>query len=155
MDILILAILIVLGLIFLIIEVLMPGISIGAILSLICYGRAIYMIYNRFDFLTATLILLGVAVISVVALVLTLRSKTWDKLSLKSKIDSSSSTLPQDTLEVGMQGVAISRLSPMGKIEVNGSLYEAKSVDRYIDVRSEVEIVGFDNFSVIVKMLNK
>ena len=65
--------LIVLGLLFLVAElVLLPGVSIGAILALVCYGSSIY-------------------------------------------------------------------------------LYEAKSLTAYVDPRREVEVVGFENFSVIVK----
>ena len=40
-----------------------------------------------------------------------------------------------------------------GKVEIDGRLYEAKSQDRYIDPRCEVEVVGFENFSVIVKKI--
>ena len=39
----------------------------------------------------------------------------------------------------------------MGKILIDGRVYEAKSIDAYIDQRSEVEVVGFENFTVIVK----
>ena len=43
----------------------------------------------------------------------------------------------------------------MGKIEVGGKIYEAKSLDAYVDPRREVEVVGFENFSVIVKTTKK
>jgi membrane-bound ClpP family serine protease len=42
----------------------------------------------------------------------------------------------------------------MGKVNIAGKIYEAKSVDSYIDQRSEVEVVGFENFTVIVKKIN-
>jgi membrane-bound ClpP family serine protease len=42
----------------------------------------------------------------------------------------------------------------MGKISINGKIYEAKSVDVYIDQKQSVEVVGFENFSVIVKRLD-
>ena len=42
----------------------------------------------------------------------------------------------------------------MVKISINGKIYEAKSVDVYIDQKQSVEVVGFENFSVIVKRLD-
>ena len=48
----------------------------------------------------------------------------------------------------------MSRLSPMGKVNIAGKIYEAKSVDAYVDQRSDVEVVGFENFTVIVKKVD-
>ena len=39
----------------------------------------------------------------------------------------------------------------MGKVEIKGKIYEAKSADVYIDQKCRVEVVGFDNFSVTVR----
>lgn len=36
--------------------------------------------------------------------------------------------------------MAVSRLAPMGKVEIGGRIYEAKSTDVYIDQRSTVEV---------------
>ena len=58
---------------------------------------------------------------------------------------------PADELKAGDRGTTVSRLSPMGKVNIGGKVYEAKSTDVYIDQRKEVEVVGFDNFTVIVK----
>ncbi len=90
-------------------------------------------------------------VFSVVAIVFSLRAKTWQRFSLKQEIRSSSMPEPDKELQVGARGKSVSRLSPMGKIKIDGRLYEAKSQDVYIDPRSDVEVVGFENFSVIVK----
>ena len=58
---------------------------------------------------------------------------------------------PDRSLNIGDRDIKFSRLSPMGKVSINGVVYEAKSVDIYIDPKSDVEVVGFENFSVIVK----
>ena len=59
--------------------------------------------------------------------------------------------IPAEELQVGDRGVTLSRLSPMGKVEIGGRIYEAKSTDVYIDQRSTVEVVGFENFNVVVR----
>lgn len=61
---------------------------------------------------------------------------------------------PENELTLGAVGTTVSRLSPMGKININGKIYEAKSTDVFIDQREQVEVVGFENFNVIVRKLN-
>ena len=139
------------GLLFLVAElVLLPGVSIGAILALVCYGSSISLAFRDLGPVAGSVVVLVILVF--VATVLSLRSKTWQRFSLKQKINSSSMpTLPEQELSVGDRGTTLSRLSPMGKIEVNGRTYEAKSLGAYVDPRKEIEVVGFENFSVIVK----
>ena len=38
-------------------------------------------------------------------------------------------------------------------MKIGNEVYEAKSDGTYIDQRSEVEVVGFDNFAVVVKKI--
>lgn len=145
------------GVLFLFAEiVLLPGISIGGILALVCYGSSIYMAFRDYGPLTGILVTLTILVLSVVATIISLRAKTWQRFSLKQRIESSSMRTPEeDHVRVGDLGVTLSRLSPMGKVEIGGRIYEAKSVDRYVDPRTDIEVVGFENFNVIVRVINK
>lgn len=147
--------LILFGVLFLVAEiVLLPGISIGGILALVCYGSSIYMAFRDYGPLTGVLVTLAILVLSAAATIMSLRAKTWQRFSLKQRIDSSSMRTPEeDNVRVGDRGVTLSRLSPMGKVEIGGRIYEAKSLDRYVDPRSEVEVVGFENFSVVVRVI--
>ena len=148
--------LILLGVLFLVAElVLLPGVSLGALFALVCYGSAIYTAFADYGPFTGGIVVLIILALSFVATVLSLRSKTWQRFSLRQKIDSSSMPSPQTRLRVGERGVTLSRLSPMGRVEIGGELYEAKSLDAYVDPRTEVEVVGFENFSVIVKPIPK
>ena len=82
-----------------------------------------------------------------------MRAKTWQRLALKDKVTGASMESPSQKVAIGDKGVAVSRLSPMGKVEVGGKIFEAKSLDVYIDQRSEVEVIGFENFTILVKKL--
>lgn len=147
-------ILILFGLLFLVAEiVLLPGVSVGALLSLVCYGSSIYLAFRDYGPVTGVAVVLVIAVLSLVAVVFSLRAKTWQRFSLRQQIRSSSMTLPSAELKIGDRGTTLSRLSPMGKVEIGGRIYEAKSLDAYVDPRREVEVVGFENFSVIVKTI--
>lgn len=144
----------VLGVLFLIAELLLlPGVSVGTILALVCYGSAIYLAFNNFGVTTGIIVLAIVLVLSLITTILALRAKTWRKLALQQEIDSTSMENPSKKVAIGSTGITISRLSPMGKIEIDGELHEAKSLDSYIEQRKRVEVVGFENFTIIVKSI--
>ncbi|MEG2369836.1 MAG: NfeD family protein [Alistipes sp.] len=146
--------LILFGLLFLVAEiVLLPGVSIGAILSLVCYGSAVYIAFVDYGMTASLIVVAVVLVLSILATILSLRAKTWQRFSLTQKINSSSMTIPeQENVKIGDMGITVSRLSPMGKVEIGGKIYEAKSGGDYVDPKTNIEVVGFENFNVIVKI---
>lgn len=143
------------GILFLVAElVLLPGVSVGAILSLVCYGSSIYLAFRDFGPVTGSVVVAVILVLSLVVTVVSLRAKTWQRFSLKQEIRSSNMAVtPAEELQPGDRGVTVSRLSPMGKVEIAGRIYEAKSQGAYVDQQRDVEVVGFENFSVIVKTI--
>ncbi len=147
--------LVLLGVLFLVAELLViTGSVIGTLLALVCYGSAIYLAFAQYGTCVGMIVVAAIALVSLIATIVSLRSKTWRKLSLQQEIDSASMPLPEDKLKAGNRGVALSRLAPTGKVEIAESIYEARSMDVFIDQRSDVEVVGFENFTVIVKKIN-
>ena len=144
------------GVLFLVTElVLLPGVSVGALLSLVCYGAAIYLGFTQFGTTTGVVVIVVILILSLLATILSLRAKTWQRFSLKQEIRSSSMPTPSDELVVGDRGVALSRLAPMGKVVINDRQYEAKTTGSYIDAQTPIEVIGFENFNVIVKKQTK
>ena len=143
------------GLLFLVAElVLLPGESIEAVLALVSSGSSVYLAFRDFGPVTGTVVILVILVLSVIATVVSLRAKTWQRFSLKQEIRSSSMpVIPAEELQVGVRGGTLSRLSPMGKVVFGGRSYEAMSQGAYVDQQRDVEVVGFENFSVIVKTI--
>ena len=142
------------GLLFLVAElVLLPGVSIGAVLALVCYGSSVYLAFRDFGPVTRTVVILVILVLSVIATVVSLRAKTWQRFSLKQEIRSSSMpVIPADELQVGDRGVTISRLSPMGKVEIQAH-HRVKSQGPMSTSSEMSRSWGFENFSVIVKTI--
>lgn len=148
------AFLVLLGAFFLVAElVFLPGLTFGLILSLLGYGAAIYLGFVRLGFVGGVVTIVVSVAISLLVTIISLRAKTWQRLALKDKVTGQSMGTPAESVSVGARGRCVSRLSPMGKVNIDGKVYEAKSVDAYIDQRSEVEVVGFENFTVIVKRI--
>lgn len=154
MELFYILLLILLGLLFLVAEIVfLPGISIGGLLAMVCYGSAIYLSFGNYGTGGGVLAIVAVVALSAVATAVSLRAKTWQRFSLRQQIRSSSMPSPCDEVKTGDRGITLSRLSPMGKVEIDGRVYEAKSTGAYVDPRREVEVVGFENFSVIVKSI--
>lgn len=147
--------LILLGVLFCIAELLLfPGLSIGAILAVACYGGAVWYAFEAMGTTAGIITIIVVLVVSLISVIFSLRAKTWQYFALRQQIDSTSMPKPEKELSLGAVGTTISRLSPMGKVNIGGKVYEAKSADVFIDQREQVEVVGFENFNVIVRKTN-
>lgn len=146
-------ILVVIAILLLIAElVFLPGISIAGICSFIAFCIAISYAYIRYGVLSGSLVLTITVILAVVAVIVTLKANTWKRLSLDSTIDSTSSTLPQDSnIKVGDVGISMTRLAPMGKAIFGDTVVEAKSPTVFIDQQQEIEVIGFENSVVLVK----
>jgi len=52
---------------------------------------------------------------------------------------------------VGETGMALSNLKPLGEIKVHGEIWKAESTDGNISKGTAVQVIGVDNFKLIVK----
>ena len=146
--------LVLLGLFFLVAElVFLPGAALGVILSLASYAAAIYFAFVRIGMVGGFITLGIILLLSLIATIISLRAKTWQRFALKNKVEGQSMQTPAEEVKIGDCGVTISRLSPMGKVLIGGKEYEAKSAEAYIDQRTEVTVIGFENFTIIVKSI--
>lgn len=136
--------------------ILIPGLSVAGICALVCYGAAVYIGFDRFGAIGGAITIGAIVGVSVAAALISLRARTWHKLALNDNIDGTSQQLPSDTLKVGDRGVAATRLAPSGKVVIGAETYEARTMANiYVDARSGVEVVDFENFTVIVRPLPK
>lgn len=146
--------LVLLGLFFLVAElVFLPGAALGVILSLASYAAATYFAFVRIGMVGGFITLGIILLLSLIATIISLRAKTWQRFALKNKVEGQSMQTPAEEVKIGDCGVTISRLSPMGKVLIDGKEYEAKSAEAYIDQRTEVTVIGFENFTIIVKSI--
>ena len=147
--------LVLLGIFLLGVEVfLLPGITVAGIGAFISCGISVYYAFARYGNTAGIVTLAAILVLSVATIIIGLRDKTWRRLTLKNNIDGQSHTVPaQEHVAIGDRGITITRLAPVGKVTINGHTYEAKSIDSYIDQQTEVEVIDFDNFTVVVRRI--
>jgi membrane-bound ClpP family serine protease len=156
MTILAVAALILLGIILIIIEFLvLPGISIAGIGGFVLMVTGIVIAYKNFGNTTGHLIVFGSIIILIITIFTSLKSKTWKKFALESKIDSKvESEQSFKKIQVGDTGTTISRLAPMGTVQINNEFMEGKSLDTFIDQNTEIIVIQVLNNKVIVKPKN-
>lgn len=78
----------------------------------------------------------------------------WKRFSLKSAINSKVNEGELDNLKVGMEGLAVSALRPIGKAELNNQTVEVKTNGDYLDSGSRIRIIKIISNQIIVEPIN-
>ncbi len=148
----IIAVLIVVGFLFLLLEVLvLPGTNVAGFIGFALIAIGVWQAYAGYGALAGSLTLAGTIVFSVVVLYLALKSGTWKRASLKSNIDGRVNLVDSEKIRVGDSGRAISRLAPMGKAMINNEYYEVKTLGEYLDAGTEIEVISIEFNKITVK----
>jgi membrane-bound ClpP family serine protease len=149
------ALLILLGILLLLIEFLIiPGVTIAGIGGFLLIAGGVFSAYRSHGTKFGNITLAITVLVLVIIFSFALRSKTWKKIALNNKINSSVDNIKkEERFTVGERGKTITRLAPIGKAMFNNKIVEAKSLSGYIDENTEVEIIKIQNTNVIVKPL--
>ena len=142
------------GLILLAAEVIVPGGILGGIAALMMLGGCA-VAYSRFGSSGGTLALAAAVVLIGITLFLEFyilpKTRIGRRAFLDSEISATSAALGPDAQQLmGAQAEAITLLSPSGYIRVNGKRYEGFSQSGQISPGATLQVVGADNFRLIV-----
>ena len=144
--------LIVIGLIFLLLEILVvPGATVVGIVGAAMMAFGVYSAYSAHGTVAGTYTLGGTLILSVGALALALKSNTWKRAMLGSELTSRVNIVEADKVNPGDEGIAITRLNPMGKAMINDEYYEVTSKDNLISENTEIVVTKVDGNKIIVK----
>ncbi len=147
-------VLILLAMLFLVAElVLLPGVTVAALLSLCAAGAASYLAFVRYGMLIGAVVVVVILLLALVVVWFSLRAKTWQRFALKERVGATVGERLEERVAVGSRGYTLSRLSPMGRVEIQGVVYEAKLRSGYADPKTEIEVVGYENDHLIVKII--
>jgi len=146
-------ILILLGIFLFLVELLLiPGITVALVGAVIMTVSGVYLAFVRFGNGVGSLVLLFTLVSSLVIFLFSLRAKTWKGAMLNTNIDSNvAEDLGLENIKEGDKGESVGRLAPMGMIRVNGKVFEAKSIEGYVNPHTAIEIVKIHGSQIIVK----
>jgi len=154
MWIIILALLLI-GLTLIVVElVFVPGTTIVGLLGLIFTIAGIVISYRHFGNEVGFYVLIGTSGVTLLTLIYSFRSRSWNKFSLKTAIDSKVNEGLTASLQTGDEGVCVSTLRPYGKAQFNGREYEVKTSGMYIQPGTKVKIIQILSNQVIVEPIN-
>jgi membrane-bound ClpP family serine protease len=151
MSITLIILLILAGLLFVMLEILViPGVGVvgilgGAMIIFAIIGA--YGISNYYGHITLVASLL----LSVAFIFVSIKTKTWQRLSLKNEL-AGRVNIREVLVNEGEIGVTVSRLNPMGKALINDNLYEVESKEGYIPENKEIIVVKTTPNKITVKL---
>ena len=153
LDLIIVIALLALGVLFMLVEIfLLPSISIAGIAGAIFLIGGITYAYLFLGNTAGNISLASTAVALGGSFFWLLRSKSLQRISLNTNIESTVDNSYLKKMVAGDTGIAISRLNPIGKVMVNDVMVEGKSVDgAFIDEDTEIEVVKVETYNVLVK----
>lgn len=152
MSLTIIAVLIIVGLLFLILEILVvPGTTVVGVVGFILIAIGVWQTYAAYGAPTGHIVLAGTLVLTVAALALSLRSNTWKRFMLKSELHGKTNVVDEAAIQVGDEGISISRLAPMGKALINGQYFEVSSTGDLIDEQTEIVVTKIEFNKIYIK----
>jgi len=153
MTISIIILLILLGLVFVVLELLVVQgtilVGVGGLL-LIVFG--LYSGYKTYGSTTGNYLLLGTITTTALLLWYSFRSKTWHKLTLHTAVEGKMNTFDPEIVKPGDTGKTISRLAPMGKAMIHEQYYEVQSEQGFIDQDKEITVLKVKDNKIIVTL---
>jgi membrane-bound ClpP family serine protease len=147
--------LLLIGLALIIVEIVfVPGTTIVGIIGVIFAGTGVLITFRHYGSESGYYILLGSSVVTAIALYFSFRSNAWSMFANNSAIKSKVNEGLTATLQLGDEGIALSTLKPMGKVQFKSGEFEVKTLGDYVDVGTKVRIVHIESNQIIVKPLN-
>lgn len=155
LDIIIITAIMLIAILLFLVEIfLLPGFTIAGVAGAIFAIGGVVYAYTLSP--TAGHITLGGSVVVFGGLFLwLLRAKSFQRVALKTDVDSTLTSTRDMGLQVGEEGVTLSRLAPIGKARFEQITVEAKAMENFIDEQTPVVIVRIDGYNVVVQTINK
>ncbi|MDR3260986.1 MAG: hypothetical protein LBT78_04040 [Tannerella sp.] len=153
LDILIIVVFMVIAVFLLLLETfLLPGITIAGIGGvLFAIGGVVYA-YSLSP--AAGHVTLGSSVIVFGGFFLwLLRSKSFQRVALKTDVDSTVTSTREVGLRIGDKGITVSRLAPVGKARFGQITVEAKACENFINEQTAVVIIHINGYQVEVESI--
>ena len=145
-----------LGILFIAVEVIVPGAILGSIGALLMFGGCV-MAFIEYGTSGGMLAVMAAFAIGALAMFLEFKvipnTKFGKRAFLTREITAVSAAFGAEARDlIGKSAEALTLLSPSGYILIDGTRYEAFSQSGQVPAGSALEVVGADNFRLIVSL---
>ncbi len=150
----IIIILAVLALVLGLLEVfIIPGFGMAGIGSIICAIIDAVLIYNTYGLGWACAAVVVALIVLGLMLYVVAHSRTFDRMSLHTSIDSTNATQEQLSVKVGDTGRALTRLALVGNAEIEGKQVEVKSAGEFINPGTPIRVTQVNEANITVEKI--
>jgi membrane-bound ClpP family serine protease len=140
------------ALLLLLLEIfLLPGITVAGIGGILFAIGGIIYAYTSIGAVAGHITLVSSLVLFLGFFFWLLRKKSFNRVALKTDVDSTLTSTRDMGLQIGDQGITLSRLAPIGKARFGNTTVEAKAQEDFIDEQTPVAIVRIEGYNVIVE----
>ncbi|MEI6059730.1 MAG: NfeD family protein [Bacteroidota bacterium] len=148
---LLIIILIVLGLLFLLLEVLViPGSTLAGIAGFGLLFTGLWQAYASKGSIAGHITLASTVLITIVGLYFSFKAGTWKRMALKTNSDSKLDLREGMEFNEGDTGLTMSRLAPTGKAMINDQIIEVHTYGEFIDQEKEIVVISVKDNKIIV-----
>lgn len=146
--------LIVAALVLFFLEIFFPG-GILAVIGMAMLGIAAYLVGSEYGMGMAVLVMLGALICAVALFFIEIRMLSTGPLAKyflnRTEVEAVANKPSGSTDIVGGQGVTLTKLTPSGKVKVEGKTYEAATTGIALEQGVTVEVLRVEPFRIIVK----
>lgn len=149
------------GIIFLIIEIFIPGFGVFGFCGIGLTGFSVIFKICIGDSVEEVLWTLLIAFVVIAILLIVFIHSAKKGLISKSALMNNGTALPtfynSSDLEflIGEKGECVSDLKPIGKVQIDNEVYEATSTDGYLDIGTKVEVTGVESNTLNVRLFKE
>ena len=145
--------LIIVGILLIVAEILIiPGIFVAGLLGLGALVGSCVIAFEEYGQIGGLIVIVINCLLLITFTIISLRSNTWKKISLSTKIgDSVDLKVEEKGLSEGDVGQTISRLNPIGKAIFKGLTVEVNARNEMIKQGETVEISQIEGNTIFVK----
>jgi len=127
-----------------------PGTSVLGIGGITCLVIGIVRMFLIFGPVAGWISLLSVLGICAILVFLIIRKKAWKKVMLNDELEGRVNVVNKHKVNVGHEGIAVSRLVPVGQATFDGEIVEVHSLDGFTDQKTPVKVVKIENNKIFV-----
>jgi membrane-bound ClpP family serine protease len=143
--------LIVLGVLFLLLEILViPGTTLAGIVGFGLVFVGLWQAYASKGIVEGHITLVATLVVTVITLYYSFKAGTWKRMALKTTVDGKMDQLDGLFIKEGDSGTSVSRLAPSGKAMINNEIVEVHTYGEFIDQEKEIIVISVKDNKIIV-----
>jgi len=141
------------GIMVIIAEIIIPSGGILAVIAVFLFGYSLYSVFSRISVFAGWVFLAADAVIIPALVIVGLRLLAESPVTLRRRLSSHEGVISQPSeLEnlIGKEGIALTKLRPSGKAEIEGEKLDVVSRGEYIDKDTEIFVQEVSGNQIIV-----